>query len=81
MFFFNGPMSALTLLESSDNYVIRCDASRVGLGCVFMQQSKVIPYAFIQLKVHEKNYQTYNLEFASIVFALKFEGITCMVFK
>ncbi|WMV18677.1 hypothetical protein MTR67_012062 [Solanum verrucosum] len=54
----------LTLPQGSDNYVIYCDASRVSLGCVFMQQGKVIAYAFRQLKVHEKNYPTHNLELA-----------------
>ncbi|KAH0657926.1 hypothetical protein KY289_026674 [Solanum tuberosum] len=61
----------LTLLEVSDGYVIYCDAARVGLGCVFMQQGKVIAYAFRQLKVHEKNYPTHDLEPTAVVFALK----------
>ncbi|WMV32593.1 hypothetical protein MTR67_025978, partial [Solanum verrucosum] len=45
----------LTLPDSSDGYVIYCDASRVCLGCVLMQRGKVITYAYRQLKVHEKN--------------------------
>ncbi|WMV08849.1 hypothetical protein MTR67_002234 [Solanum verrucosum] len=44
---------------------------RVGLGCVLMQNGKVIAYASRQLKVHEKNYPTHDLELAAIVFALK----------
>ena len=60
-----------TLPEGSDGYVIYCDASRVGLGCVLMQRGKVIAYASRQLKVHEKNYQTHDLELAIVVFALK----------
>ncbi|WMV45511.1 hypothetical protein MTR67_038896 [Solanum verrucosum] len=61
----------LTLLEGSDGYVIDCDASRVSLGCVYMQRGKVIAYASTQLKVHEKKYQTHDLELAAVVFALK----------
>ncbi|WMV20230.1 hypothetical protein MTR67_013615 [Solanum verrucosum] len=61
----------LTLPEGSDGYVIYCDVSRVGLGCVLMQRGKVIAYASRQLKVHEKNYPTHDLELAAVVFALK----------
>ncbi|KAH0672236.1 hypothetical protein KY284_023323 [Solanum tuberosum] len=61
----------LTLPEGSNGYVIYCDASRVGLGCVLMQRGKVIAYASRQLKVHEKNYSTHDLELAAVVFALK----------
>ena len=60
----------LTQLEGSDGYVIYCDASRVGRGCVLMQRGKVIAYASRQLKVHEKNYPTHDLELAEVVFAL-----------
>ena len=61
----------MTLPEGSDVYVIYCDASRVGLGCVLIQRGKVIAYASRQLKAHEKNYQTHDLELAAVVFALK----------
>ncbi|KAH0655603.1 hypothetical protein KY285_030485 [Solanum tuberosum] len=61
----------LTLLEGTDGFVVYCDASRVGLGCVLMQHEKVIAYASRQLKIHEKNYPTHDLELAAIVFALK----------
>ncbi|KAH0709559.1 hypothetical protein KY284_010986 [Solanum tuberosum] len=61
----------LTLPEGSDGYVIYCDASRVGLGCVLMQRGKVIAYPSRQLKVHEKNYPTHDLKLAAVVFALK----------
>ena len=47
------------------------DASRVGLGCVLMQDGKVIAYASKQLKKHERNYPTHDLELAAVVFALK----------
>ena len=61
----------LTLPKGSDGYVIYCNASRVGLGCVLMQRDKVISYASRKLKVHEKNYPTHDLELAAMVFALK----------
>ena len=51
--------------------MIFSDASLNGLGCVLMQEGKVIAYASRQLKPHEKNYPTHDLELASIVFALK----------
>lgn len=61
----------LSLPEGTDGFVIYCDASRVGLGSVLMQKGKVIAYASRQLKVHEKNYPTHDLELAVVVFALK----------
>jgi len=61
----------LTLPDGSDCYSICYDASKVGLGCVLMQQGKVIAYASRQLTVHEKNDSTNNLELAAVVFALK----------
>ena len=61
----------MILPEGSDGYVIYCDASRVGLGCVLIQRDKVISYASRKLKVHEKNYPTHDLELATLVFALK----------
>ena len=61
----------LTLPEGSDGYVIYCDASIVGPGCVLMQRGKVKAYASRQLKFHEKNYPTHDLELAEVVFALK----------
>ena len=61
----------LTLPKCDENYTVYCDASRVGLGCVLMQGSKVVAYASRQLKVHEKNYPTHDLELAAVVFALK----------
>ncbi|WMV45323.1 hypothetical protein MTR67_038708, partial [Solanum verrucosum] len=56
---------------TDEGFVVYCDASRVGLGCVLMQNGKVIAYASRQLKVHEKNYPTHDLELAAVVFALK----------
>ena len=48
-----------------------CDASRDGLGCVLMQSGRVMAYGYRQLKNHEQNYPTHDLELAAIVFALK----------
>ncbi|GJU02216.1 putative reverse transcriptase domain-containing protein, partial [Tanacetum coccineum] len=55
----------------SEDFVVYCDASHKGLGAVLMQREKVIAYASRQLKVHEKNYTTHDLELGSVVFALK----------
>ena len=62
----------LTLPRSGEGYVVYCDASRVGLGCVLLQDGKVIAYASRHLKIHEKNYPTHDLELVVVVFALKF---------
>ena len=48
-----------------------CDASRDGQGCVLMQSGRVVDYGSRQLKNHEQNYPTHDLELAAIVFALK----------
>ncbi|KAL0541114.1 hypothetical protein IC582_021151 [Cucumis melo] len=61
----------LTLPDGSRNFVIYSDASKKGLGCVLMQQGKVVAYASRQLKIHEQNYPTHDLELAAVVFALK----------
>ncbi|GKD86020.1 putative reverse transcriptase domain-containing protein [Tanacetum coccineum] len=60
-----------SLPDGSEDFVVYCDASRIGLGCVLMQRGKVITYAYRQLKIHEKNYTTYDLELGIVVFALK----------
>ena len=61
----------LTQLTYGKKYVIFSDASLNGLGCVLMKEGKVVAYALRQLKPHEKNYPTHDLELAGIVFALK----------
>ncbi|GJW01239.1 putative reverse transcriptase domain-containing protein [Tanacetum coccineum] len=61
----------LVLPNGTEDMVVYCDASYVGLGCVLMQRGKVIAYASRQLKKHEENYPTHDLEFAAVVFALK----------
>ncbi|GJT79561.1 putative reverse transcriptase domain-containing protein [Tanacetum coccineum] len=75
----------LTLPEGSENFVVYCDASHKGLGAVLMQKEKVIAYTSRQLKVHEKNYTTHDLELGAVVFALKMwrhylYGTKCVVF-
>ncbi|GJS78503.1 putative reverse transcriptase domain-containing protein [Tanacetum coccineum] len=62
----------LALPEGSKDFVVYCGASHKGLGVVLMQREKVIAYASRQLKIHEKNYMTHDLELGSVVFALKF---------
>ncbi|GKC36112.1 putative nucleotidyltransferase, ribonuclease H, partial [Tanacetum coccineum] len=65
----NAPV--LALLDGSEDFVVYCDLSGIGLGCVLMQRGKVIAYASRQLKIHEKNYMTHDLELGAVVFALK----------
>ncbi|GJR72276.1 putative reverse transcriptase domain-containing protein [Tanacetum coccineum] len=61
----------LALPEGSKDFIAYCDASKKGLGAVLMQREKVISYASRQLKIHEKNYTTHDLELGAVVFALK----------
>ncbi|GJR10719.1 putative reverse transcriptase domain-containing protein [Tanacetum coccineum] len=77
--------SILALPEGNEDSVVYCDASHKGLGAVLMQREKVIAYASRQLKVHEKNYTTHDLELRSMIFALKIwrhylYGTRCTVF-
>ncbi|GJY29913.1 putative reverse transcriptase domain-containing protein [Tanacetum coccineum] len=57
----------LALPEGSEDFVVYCDASHKGLGVVLIQREKVIAYASRQLKIHEKNYTTHDLELGSVV--------------
>nr|GEV54209.1 retrotransposon protein, putative, Ty3-gypsy subclass [Tanacetum cinerariifolium] len=75
----------LALPEGAEEFVAYCDASNKGLGVVLMQREKVISYASRQLKIHEKNYTTHDLELGAVVFALKIwrhylYGTKCTVF-
>ncbi|GJS92636.1 putative reverse transcriptase domain-containing protein [Tanacetum coccineum] len=75
----------LALPEGSKDYIVYCDASHKVLGAVLMQREKVISYASRQLKIHEKNYTTHDLELGSEVLSLKlwrhyFYGTKCTVF-
>ncbi|GKA19127.1 reverse transcriptase domain-containing protein, partial [Tanacetum coccineum] len=65
----NAPVLALP--DGPNDFVVYCDASNQGFGCVLMQRGKVIAYASRQLKIHEKNYTTHDLELGAVVFALK----------
>ncbi|GJU09340.1 putative reverse transcriptase domain-containing protein [Tanacetum coccineum] len=67
----NAPV--LALLDGPEDFVVYCNASGIGLGCVLMQRGKVIAYASRQLKIHEENYTTYDLELGAVVFALKIQ--------
>nr|GFC27295.1 putative reverse transcriptase domain-containing protein [Tanacetum cinerariifolium] len=69
----------LALPERSEYFIVYYDASNKGLGAVLMQREKVISYASRQLKIHEKNYATHDLELGAVVFSLKrFGGTICM---
>ncbi|XP_055959732.1 uncharacterized protein LOC126656815 [Mercurialis annua] len=75
----------LALPSGIEGFTVYCDASRIGLGCVLMQHGQVIAYASRQLKKHEVNYPTHDLELAAVVFALKIwrhylYGATCEIF-
>nr|GEV92499.1 putative reverse transcriptase domain-containing protein [Tanacetum cinerariifolium]GEW29182.1 putative reverse transcriptase domain-containing protein [Tanacetum cinerariifolium] len=61
----------LALPEGSKDFIVYYNASIKGLGAVLMQREKVIAYASRQLKIHEKNYMTHDLELGAVVFALK----------
>ena len=75
----------LTQPTCGKEYVIYSDAPLNGLGCVLMQEGKVVAYASRQLKPHEKNYPMHDLELAAIVFGLKiwrhyFYGEKCFIY-
>ena len=61
----------LIVLDKGQGYTVYCDASRAGLGCVLMQSGRVVDYGFGQLKNHEQNYPTHDMELEDVVFALK----------
>jgi hypothetical protein len=57
--------------DNSKPFDIYCDASGIGLGCVLMQDNRVIAYASRALRTHEQNYPTHDLELAAVIHALK----------
>jgi hypothetical protein len=61
----------LILPDVHKPFSVYCDALYTGLGCVLMQEGGVVAYSSRQLKIHEKNYPTHNLELAAVVHALK----------
>ncbi|GJT91256.1 putative reverse transcriptase domain-containing protein [Tanacetum coccineum] len=76
----------LALPEATKDFMVYCDGSLKGYGAVLMQREKVIAYASRQLKVHEENYTTHDLELGAVVFALRLwrhflYGMQCVVFN
>ena len=65
----NAPI--LIVPDRGHGYTVYCDASRAGLGCVLMQSGRVVAYGSRQLKNHEQNFPTHDMELAAIVFTLK----------
>ena len=61
----------LIVPDRGQGYTVYCDASRVGLGCVLMQSERVVAYVSRQLKNHEQNYPTHDMDLVVVVFALK----------
>ena len=61
----------LVLPNEKDSYTVYTDASREGLGCILMQNRKVIAYVSRKLKSHEQNYPIHDLELTAVVFVLK----------
>nr|GEW46235.1 ribonuclease H-like domain-containing protein [Tanacetum cinerariifolium] len=77
--------SILALAKGSENFMVYCDASRKRLGAVLMQREKIIAYMSRQLKIHQKNYTTHDMELGAVVFTLKMwrhylYGTKCVVF-
>ena len=75
----------LTLPEGNEGFEVYSNASHQGLGCVLMQHKRVVAYASRQLKKHELNYPTHDLELAAVIFALKtwrhyLYGVTRQIF-
>lgn len=75
----------LTLPDPTLEYLVYSDASKHGLGCILMQERKVIAHASRQLKTHKVNYPTHDLELAAVFFALKIwhhylYGVKCKIF-
>ncbi|GKD70614.1 putative reverse transcriptase domain-containing protein [Tanacetum coccineum] len=71
----------LALPEGSKDFVVYCNALHKGFGDVLMQREKVIAYASRQLKIHEKNYTTHDLELGSKPENLKDEDVGGMIRK
>ena len=61
----------LIVPEMVQRYTMFCDASKDGLGCIFLKSGRVVAYGSRQLKNHEQNYPTHDMELATVVFALE----------
>ena len=75
----------LTILPSLGGFIVYCDASHQGFGCVLMQHGNVVAYASRKLNSYEQNYPTHDLELAIVVFVLKIwrhylYGETCEIY-
>jgi len=75
----------LVIPEGNEGYVIYSDVSHLGLGCVLMHHGRLVAYASRQLRPHELNYPTHDLELATVVFALKIwrhylYGVRCEIY-
>ncbi|GJZ65943.1 putative reverse transcriptase domain-containing protein, partial [Tanacetum coccineum] len=75
----------LALPEGSEDFVVYCDASLKGFGAVLMQRETVIAYGSRQLRTHDENYTTHDLELGAVVFALRLwrhylYGTKCVVY-
>jgi RNase H-like domain found in reverse transcriptase len=75
----------LAMPKPNQEFDVYTEAYRVGLGCVLMQNGHVIAYGSRQLKIHEQNYPTHDLELAAVIFALKLwrhylYGVKCRVY-
>ena len=71
---FRAQLTTAPVLAQPDNtkpFEVYCDASGTGLGCILMQDNRVIAYASRALRTREKNYPTHDLELAAVVHALK----------
>jgi hypothetical protein len=76
----------LVIPNPAKNFQVYCDASKKGLGCVLMQDGQAVAYTSRQLRPHEANYLTHDLELAAVVFPLKvwknyLYGVTFEVFS
>ena len=69
----------LIVPKREQGYTVYCDASKEGLGCVLMQSCRMVANGSQQLKNHERNYPTHDMELAAIVFALKIQATIYMV--
>ena len=63
--------SVIIVPEQGQRYIMYCDASKEGMECVLIQSGRVVDYGFRQLKNHEQNYPTHDMELVAIVFTLK----------
>ncbi|WVZ51755.1 hypothetical protein U9M48_002867 [Paspalum notatum var. saurae] len=70
----------LTLPNQQKKFTVYCDASREGLGCVLMQEGKVVAYGSRQLRKHEVNYPTHDLELAAVIWRHYLFGQRCEIY-